>query len=605
MNGGDWTAVSDRLRVLIDDYCADEVDEAGLLELEAGLLASECARRYFAEYWLVHADLGFSSRARRAASLALSRFRDGPPSAPAAGAPRGPRPHRRESFRPSLRVLALAGSVLAAAGFTAGQWGWWKARVGADAPPRNVAWLINAQDCVWAADDADTPGRDMKVGKVLRLERGLAEVEFDRGARVILNGPSALEMVSDNEVRLLSGSITVKVPVAAHGFTVHSPQGKVVDLGTEFGVSVDGPATTSVRVFSGALTAASGDGRDPVSLVENQEAVLDGRAVSLRQPGAEKAGKFVRSIDPPPVILPRTLRLDFSRNVAGTLLDVEGRGIGMTRRLPGTGHALAPRDPNLRLDPEARALELTTTRSDLNKQIGLDVGEYFGLRLSDLGFTGREDFIVSVEMPDIPGLERVGQFGLYTGSSGSRAIRGGVLRQKDGGYSLFLVNNVNGIDRDVHEVGLTNTGDHLRFTLQRDKGRYSLLAENLTRQSSSRLAIAHPAFLDPERDLYVGIFGANTQSDVRKTLKIKKFSVTVYTEAPARSQDTSPNAGVGPEGTPRTRTGPQAPTGSITGDRQARVRPPIGTRPSPGTPRPAGDAGLLPFAQLSTRRPRE
>ena len=144
-------------------------------------------------------------------------------------------------------------------------------------------------------------------------------------------------------------------------------------------------------------------------------------------------------------------------------------------------------------------------------------------------------------MPDIPGLERVGQFGLYAGASGSRAIRGGVLRQKDGSYSLFLVNNVNGVDKDVHEVGLTNTGDHLRFTLQRDKGQYSLLAENLTRQSSSRLSIAHPAFLDPERDLYVGIFGANTQSNVRKTLKIKELGVTVFTEAPARSQEPPPH----------------------------------------------------------------
>jgi hypothetical protein len=382
----------------------------------------------------------------------------------------------------------------------------------------------------------------MKVGKVLRLERGLAEVEFDRGARVILKGPAALELLSDNEARLLSGSMTAKVPVPAHGFTVHSPQGKVVDLGTEFGVSVDSPETTSVRVFSGALTAAAGNGQAPVPLIKNQEALIDRLAVSLQPPGAEKLGKFIRSIDPPPVILPRTLKLDFSRSIASTLLDVEGRGIGLTHRLPGTGQALALRDPNLRLNPEARALELTTTRSDLNKQAGVAVGEYFGLRLSALGFTGPEDFIISVEMPDIPGLERVGQFGLYLGASGSRAIRGGVLRQKDGSYSLFLVNNVNGIDQDVHEVGLTNTGDHLRFTLQRDRGRYSLLAENLTRQSSSRLAIAHPAFLDPERDLYVGIFGANTQSNVRKTLKIKELGVTVFTEAPARLQEPPPRA---------------------------------------------------------------
>ena len=531
MNGPDRSEIPDRLRDLIDEYCADVIEEAGLAELEAGLLADESARRYFVQYWQMHSELGFTARARRAASAALSRF-DGP--APVAR----PAPTRPRIAR---RWLALAGSLLAAAGFALGQGHWGRPAARGPSPTRNVAWLINAQDCIWAADDADTPGRNMRVGKVLRLERGLAEVEFDRGARVILKGPAALELLSDNEARLHSGSLTAKVPGPAHGFTVRSPQGTIVDLGTEFGVSVDGPGATSVRVFSGALTAASGGGRRPVSLIKGQEALIDGQAVSLRPPGPGEPGRFARVIEPPPVILPRSRKLDFSEAVGGTLLDREGRGIGLTVRLPGTGSALPDRDPNLRLDPEARALELTTTRSDLNRQAGVDVGEYLGFRLSELGFTGPEDFTIGVEMPDIPGLERVGQFGLYAGASGSRAIRGGVLRQKDGSYSLFLVNNRNGVDEDLHEVGLTSTGDHLRFTLQREKGRYSLLAENLTRKSSSRLSIVHPAFLDPERDLYVGIFGANTQSDVRKTLKIKDLGVTVYTESPPRSREPAPS----------------------------------------------------------------
>ncbi len=524
-----------RLRDLVEDYCDDLIDEAGLLELEAELLASEPARRYFVDYWQMHAELGFSCRARRAASAALSRFEGDPIE--------GDRPSRlrRGRVRFSRRWLGLAGAMLAAAGFWLGHRGWNEGHPRTDLSQKNVAWLINAQDCQWADDDADTPGRDMKVGKILRLERGLAEVEFDRGARVILKGPAALELLSDNGARLLAGSMTAKVPVPAHGFTVYSPQGKVVDLGTEFGVSVDGPGTTSVRVFSGELTAAAGDGRmPPVHLLKGQAALIDGRAVALQPTEAAESGKFPRSIELPPVIRPRSLTLDFSRPVENTLLDAEGLGIGLTHRLPGTGMALGPRDASLRLRPESRALELTTSKSDLNHQIGVDIGEYLGFRLSDLGFTGPEDFTISVEIPDIPSLEVVGQFGLYAGTSSSRAIRGGVLRQPEAGsYSLFLVNNEDGKDKDLHEVGLTNTGDHLRFTLQREHGRYSLLVENLTRESSSRLAIAHPSYLDGERDLYIGIFGANTQSDVRKTLKIKDVGVTVYTESPVRPPELS------------------------------------------------------------------
>jgi hypothetical protein len=542
VNGPDRAEIPDRLRDLIDDCCADHLDEAGLRELEAGLLSSEPARRYFVEYWQMHAELEFSTRARRAASAALSRFDSGPTADD-----RAPRDRRRGRLRVSRRMMALAGSLLAAAGFALGQWNWWKHR-----KPADVAWLINAQDCLWAADDADTPGRNMSVGKILRLERGLAEVEFDRGARVILKGPAALELLSDNEARLLSGSMTARVPEPAHGFTVYSPQGKVVDLGTEFGVSVDDPGTTSVRVFSGALTAASGDGKAPaVLLVKDEEAlIVEGRPVSHRPAGAAEPGKFTRSIEPPPVIRPRTLKLDFSRPVENTLLDAEGRGIGLTHRLPGTGSALEARDLNLLLNPSAKALELTTTRSDLNRQARVATGEYLGFRLSDLGFIGREDFTISVEIPKIPALDVVGQFGLYAGVSGTSAIRGGVLSQKNKSYSLFLVNNIGGTDQDLHEVGLTNVGEDLRFTLEREKGRYSLLVENLTTGSSSRLSIAHPTFLDQERDLYVGIFGANTQSDVRATLTIKELGLTVFTESPPRSLDPSSPTEVPPNRVP-------------------------------------------------------
>jgi hypothetical protein len=80
---------------------------------------------------------------------------------------------------------------------------------------------------------------------------------------------------------------------------------------------------------------------------------------------------------------------------------------------------------------------------------------------------------------------------------------------------------------------LLSTGDDLRLTLRRTGGKYALIVENLTDGSASTLTIRHPEFLDNERDLYVGLFGANTQSEVRKTLIIKEFAVTVWTLSPS------------------------------------------------------------------------
>ena len=116
-------------------------------------------------------------------------------------------------------------------------------------------------------------------------------------------------------------------------------------------------------------------------------------------------------------------------------------------------------------------------------------------------------------------------------------IRGGVhvIRQGLGGeYTQFLVNKANGADTDPYRVGLLNTGTDLRVTLRRAAGRYTLAVENLTVGGTSTLTIRHPAYLDGERDLYVGLFGANTQSDVRRTLVVKDFQATVWVPAPDR-----------------------------------------------------------------------
>ena len=545
----------DQFRDRVDAYCADLIEPDDLRALEVELLASDLARRYFVEYLRLHAELGFAIRASRAASVALNRFQaiDGERPFPGGlkpiSGPTSPRWRRFSKVR-RLEILAgLAASVaLVGVGLAVVPRGGWtqslatptsatEVSIPASMPVAggNVAWLINAQDCRWT-DPGETPGRDMIAGKFLRLESGLAEVEFDLGARVILQGPATLELLSGNMARLVRGSMTARVPTRAHGFTIYSPQGKIVDLGTEFGLAVDNAGSTSVRVFSGELTAAVGRGSNgPVRLSRGQQAQIVGQSVRVETtPNDRPPHVFTRAIVPPPEILARTLLLDFSQPVSRSILDAEGLGVGLTRRLPGTGAALLDRDRNLRLRTDLGALELTTTRSDLNGQAGLDLGEYLGVALKDLGFTGTEDFSIRAEIPNIPTLDVVGQFGLYAGIRSDRAIRGGVLRQPTADqYELFLVNNVDGLDANINEVGLTTTGDDLRFILRRVAGSYSFSVENLTRKSTNTLTIAPSPFLDSTADLDVGLFGANAQSDVRKTLKIKQVEVTVYTLVPA------------------------------------------------------------------------
>ena len=145
-------------------------------------------------------------------------------------------------------------------------------------------------------------------------------------------------------------------------------------------------------------------------------------------------------------------------------------------------------------------------------------GEYLGVRLADLGFTGAEDFAISATIPQIPGPRP---------RRPVRALRGVAERPEHPrrpdqpaasptATACSWSTTTAAIDSDLYEVGLDEHRRRPPAHPPRAGGRYSLVVENLTKHSSSTPAIAHPAFLDGERDLYVGLFGANTQSDVRQ-----------------------------------------------------------------------------------------
>jgi hypothetical protein len=532
-------SIPEDLLDLFDAFCDETIEAEHFAELERRLLADDSARQQFVQYFQMHTEMHFAARARRALRQVF----------PDALEPSGSQPREtidcKLAFNPrrplfftltvaAALLLCLAGPIALALRQTER---FNQAQVSED---KAVAWLANAQDCQWSEEGSDHgPGPDMRPGKVLRLERGLAEIDFERGARVILQGPAALELVSNNRAKLHFGSVAVRVPPAARGFIMESARGEIVDLGTEFGLSVDKSGNSEVHVFEGEIEAApvGVEGKKHfVKLLENQSARINGHEVVLDPAGsgAQKSGRFVRTIVPKPVLVPSVLSLDFTSPVAGTLEDASGNGTGLTHRLPGTGRDLEKQDTNLRLDPKTGRLALTTTRNDINHQTTLSIGEYLGVRLADLGFTGKEDFAVSATLLNIPGLEVVGQFGLYAGPASDKNIRGGLISQDEPDrYGQFLVNNQQGIDQDFAAVGLLKTGDDLRLTLRRVSGDFSLIVENQTTKSSNTLAIAQPRFLDSEKDFYVGIFGANTQSNVRKTLTIKNMKVTVWKPAGA------------------------------------------------------------------------
>ena len=107
-----------------------------------------------------------------------------------------------------------------------------------------------------AAGDSVQPGR-------LVLERGVAELRFASGAKIIAEGPAELELMTAERAKLTRGRVVVNVSQPALGFTLHSDAAAFVDLGTEFGVEIDATRRASMHVLDGEVAFVAEKGATP------------------------------------------------------------------------------------------------------------------------------------------------------------------------------------------------------------------------------------------------------------------------------------------------------------------------------------------------------
>lgn len=219
----------DGLRMLFAALNDGTISPEAHARLEGILVGSEEARRL----WFLHSDIE-TGLADWAAMRRETSVQNGVPFEP---------PVSNPLWRWLVPLAAVAMVMLAA--------GWWLRDQGerpatADAvveePKANgVAVLARAVGVEWADGVERAAGAVLEPG-MLRLKSGAALVEFFSGARVVLEGPAEFQLVSSGEAFLSSGKINAHVPPQARGFTVGSPDVKVVDLGTDFGFTVSGDA---------------------------------------------------------------------------------------------------------------------------------------------------------------------------------------------------------------------------------------------------------------------------------------------------------------------------------------------------------------------------
>lgn len=170
-------------------------------------------------------------------------------------------------------VAALAACLALLAG---GWWGWrisqWDERKGATS--NAVAMLSSAVDAQWSSpEEAPRLGAPIEP-RWLRLKSGLAQVVFYSGARVVIEGPAELQIISPSEASCRLGRLTSEVPPQARGFQIRTPQMNVTDLGTVFGLDVKEGAT-ELQVFKGSVEFVTSDGPARQNLQGGSGAVVE------------------------------------------------------------------------------------------------------------------------------------------------------------------------------------------------------------------------------------------------------------------------------------------------------------------------------------------
>jgi len=121
-----------------------------------------------------------------------------------------------------------------------------------EAATSSVAVLTRGVNMVWdRAGAAPSLNAPLSPG-LLRLKSGVAEIEFYQGARLCVEGPAEVRLISAGEAFCSYGRFSAHVPPPARGFRIGTPKGDVVDLGTDFGLDLSG-ASPELHVFKGEV----------------------------------------------------------------------------------------------------------------------------------------------------------------------------------------------------------------------------------------------------------------------------------------------------------------------------------------------------------------
>ncbi len=155
-----------------------------------------------------------------------------------------------EIQRPPARRFATAAVAVACAAMVLFSCGlWW-----------------HSSSHVWATVQNGIGVTELQSGTALRAEThqiaaGIIQLVTSRGVHIVIEAPAEFRFETAQRLKITRGRLSAEVPPAAKGFTVVTPSGDVVDLGTRFGVDVPSAGAAEIHVFQGEVIAKASGAR--------------------------------------------------------------------------------------------------------------------------------------------------------------------------------------------------------------------------------------------------------------------------------------------------------------------------------------------------------
>jgi hypothetical protein len=266
-------SVSNRHRELVDGYCSGCLTDEEFSDLEDALGRSRELRKLFAEY----RSLETAIRAAGGVSYSVEP------------------PREVSASRSRFSNLALAAGLVFFLGACLTLWinhpnsdrdlsGFSASDESEEQMDDGIGQITQILNVVWT-----NPEDERKIGVIspgsLQFESGLIELEFFSGAKLILDGPADVELVSAEQMICRKGRLRGYAPPHARGFTILSPSVELVDLGTEFGMEISSEGEARVHVFDGEVELYRPDGkREAVG----KKRLIAGDAVEVDSAGASR-----------------------------------------------------------------------------------------------------------------------------------------------------------------------------------------------------------------------------------------------------------------------------------------------------------------------------